>query len=124
MRLKLIGVPVAAGVVIGLVVLSTGALSGPNSSSVGGVPDGGAVNEATAEFKVDGMYCSLCAANLGRVLEEQPGVVAARVDFDKNLAIVSYDASKMSAERLKATLEDSGVFHADLASLALPQDKE
>lgn len=124
MRPKLIGLSVAAGVVIGVVVLSRGAVSGPNSSSVGGVPDGAAVNAATAEFKLDGMYCSLCAANLARVLEEQPGVVVARIDFDEKLAIVSYDAKKMRAEQLEATIEDSGVFRATLASLAQRLDKD
>ncbi|MBI4485273.1 MAG: heavy-metal-associated domain-containing protein [Acidobacteria bacterium] len=60
-------------------------------------------NGTTAEFKIDGMHCTLCAANLARVLKEQPGVESARVDFEKKLALVQYDATKTTTEQIEKT---------------------
>lgn len=79
---------------------------------------------ATAEFKVDGMDCSRCAANLARVLEKQPGVVAARVDFDKKRAVITYDGKKTTVGQIEKTIEDSGVFRAELVSRPVPKDKK
>lgn len=81
-------------------------------------------NTAGAEFKIDGMHCSLCAANLARVLEEQPGVATARVDIDKKLAVVQYDATKTTTEQIEKTIEETGVFRAELVSRPVPQEKK
>lgn len=81
-------------------------------------------NTVAAEFKVDGMDCSRCAANLARVLEEQSGVATARVDFDKKLAVVQYDANKTTAEQIEKTIEETGVFRAELVSPPLTKDKK
>jgi Cu+-exporting ATPase len=81
-------------------------------------------NTAAAEFKVDGMDCSRCAANLARVLQEQPGVATARVDFDKKLAVVQYDATKSTAEQIEKTMEETGVFRAELVSRSLTKDEK
>lgn len=117
MRVKFIGWSVAAGLAVALTVLLTGVASGPPSAPAAGVSqDGASANAATAEFKIDGMYCSLCAANLARVLEEQPGVLAARVDFDKKLAIVDYGAKETTAEQIEKTIDDFGAFRAELVS--------
>ncbi|MGH9159487.1 MAG: heavy-metal-associated domain-containing protein [Vicinamibacteraceae bacterium] len=80
-------------------------------------------NTTTAAFKVDGMDCSRCAAHLARVLQEEPGVEAACVDFDTKLAVVHYDAKNTTAEQIEKAIEDSGVFRAELVSGSITKDK-
>ncbi len=79
---------------------------------------------AAVEFKVDAMDCSRCAANLARALEEQPGVATARVDFEKKLAVVQYDANTTAAEQIAKTIEETGVFRTELVSRPVTKDKK
>jgi copper chaperone CopZ len=89
---------------------------GTSSTPAAGQPHRGLLAATTAEFKVDGMFCSLCAANLGRVLGEQPGVVSARVDFDDKVAVVQYDPKTTTSEELEKIIEESAIFRAELMS--------
>jgi copper chaperone CopZ len=71
---------------------------------------------ATAEFAIAGMECGRCAASLARVLEALPGVASARVDFDKRIALVRYNATQMTTDEIESAIEESGVFEAKLVS--------
>ena len=64
-----------------------------------------AANYNKAEFKIDGMTCAVgCAATIQKNLNKMEGVASAKVDFDKKLAMVSYDETKVNLEDLETTV--------------------
>lgn len=89
-----------------------------------GEPETPSQSGTTAEFTIHGMECALCAANLARVLQEEPGVLSAAVDFEQKRAVVTYDTDKTSPEELKKTIDDFGVFRAELVSPGTPTDRQ
>ncbi|MFD0863490.1 heavy-metal-associated domain-containing protein [Sungkyunkwania multivorans] len=62
-------------------------------------------NLAKAEFKIDGMTCAIgCAATIQKNLAKMEGVESAKVDFDKKLAMVSYDKTTVGFDDLAMTV--------------------
>ena len=60
----------------------------------------------TSTFTVDGMTCAIgCAKTIEKELSESPGVQKATVDFDKKLAIVSFDNSIQTPVTIKKIVE-------------------
>ena len=60
----------------------------------------------TASFNIEGMTCAIgCAKTIEKELSETEGVQKATVDFDKKLATVSFDASKLTPESLVKIVE-------------------
>lgn len=60
-------------------------------------------------FTIDGMTCPEgCAKTIQNKLSELKGVTSATVDFDKKLAIVSFDADKISKDSLVQSVENTG----------------
>ncbi len=49
---------------------------------------------------IQGMSCALCPITIRKKLEKTPGVIEAKVDFDKKMALVKYDATKVNAQGL------------------------
>ncbi len=49
---------------------------------------------------IQGMNCALCPITIRKKLEKTPGVIEAKVDFDKKMAWVKYDASKVKSQDL------------------------
>jgi len=125
MRRKLTAVSLVAALVTALVVLWTGARSGrtappPPAGESGQTP----TNTIAAEFRVDGMFCSLCAANLARVLADHPGVTAARVELGEQVALVQYNPAAITTAEVEAIIEETGVFRAELLTRSEPTGKE
>jgi copper chaperone CopZ len=58
-----------------------------------------------AVFRIDGLLCSLCAANVRRSLGRVEGVIEARVDLDAGIAQVDYDPDYVSTRDLKEAIE-------------------
>jgi len=59
---------------------------------------------AKAEFTIEGMTCAIgCAKTIESKMAKMDGVKSAKVDFDKKLAMVEYNAAKVSP----ATLEEA-----------------
>ena len=54
----------------------------------------------TVRLKVEGMTCGGCAISARMVLERLEGVEKAEVDYDRRLAIVHYDAKKVSPQKM------------------------
>ena len=54
----------------------------------------------TVRLKVEGMTCGGCAISARLVLERLEGVEKAEVDYDRKLAIVQYDAEKVSPQKM------------------------
>ena len=65
-------------------------------------------NLAKAEFTIDGMTCAIgCAATIQKNLNKQEGVQTAKVDFEKKLAMVEYDKTKVSFDDLAMTVVET-----------------
>jgi len=58
----------------------------------------------TKEYPVRNMSCSSCAAHIQSVLEKQPGVLTASVNFANNLARIKFIPGLISSQKLKDTL--------------------
>lgn len=64
--------------------------------------------EARAEFTVTGMSCGACAKGVEARLAELAGVKSATVSYEESSATVVYDDEKLTAEKIKKTIEQSG----------------
>ncbi|MBT8243666.1 MAG: heavy-metal-associated domain-containing protein [Winogradskyella sp.] len=57
---------------------------------------------AKVEFSIDGMTCAMgCAKTIEKKMAKMEGVKMAKVDFEKELAMVEYDQAKVSPSSLK-----------------------
>lgn len=57
---------------------------------------------AKVEFSIDGMTCAMgCAKTIEKKMAKMEGVKFAKVDFDKELAMVEYDEAKVSPKSLE-----------------------
>lgn len=57
------------------------------------------------KYKVDGMACGGCVANVKRALEALPGVEAVNVDLASGVATVQ---GEVAAEDVERAIEDAG----------------
>ncbi len=62
----------------------------------------------TATLSVEGMTCAACPITVKKALNKVPGVSRTEIDYEKRLAIVSYDDAKTSAEALVRATRDAG----------------
>ena len=69
----------------------------------------------TAELKITGMDCEVCAGLIQRKLAETPGVVHAQVHYPAGDAIVKYDPTRTSPEQLAEVVNATG-YKASLAN--------
>lgn len=67
-----------------------------------------AVTPRVAVLDVHNMTCTLCPVTVKMSLQEVPGVMQVKVDFDKKTATVSFDADKTSAAALVKATTDAG----------------
>ncbi|MEM6720838.1 MAG: heavy metal-associated domain-containing protein [Bacteroidota bacterium] len=64
-----------------------------------------AANYNKAEFKIDGMTCSVgCAKRIEGKLAAMDGVKSAKVDFEQKLAMVEYNEAKVDFKALEGTV--------------------
>ncbi|WAC01257.1 heavy metal-associated domain-containing protein [Lacinutrix neustonica] len=60
---------------------------------------------AKAEFKIEGMTCAMgCAKTIENKMAKMEGVKSAKVDFDRELAMVEYDEAKVTPASLEGTV--------------------
>ena len=65
-----------------------------------------ATNLQTASFNIKGMTCAIgCAKTIEEELNGLDGVQIAKVDFDKELATVSFDKTVLNPEKLTKVVE-------------------
>ena len=65
-----------------------------------------ATNLQTASFTIKGMTCAIgCAKTIEEELNGLDGVQTAKVDFDKELATVSFDKTVLNPEKLTKVVE-------------------
>jgi len=64
---------------------------------------------AKAEFKIDGMTCAMgCAKTIEKKMAKMDGVKSAKVDFDRQLAMVEYDEALVTPKALENTVSKAG----------------
>ncbi len=68
-----------------------------------------AANVQTASFNIEGMTCAIgCAKTIEEELSGLDGVQKATVDFDKKLAIVIFDKTVQTPEKLTKVVQATG----------------
>jgi copper chaperone CopZ len=68
-----------------------------------------AANVQTASFTIEGMTCAIgCAKTIEEELSGLDGVQKATVDFDKKLAIVIFDKTVQTPEKLTKVVQATG----------------
>ena len=64
---------------------------------------------AKAEFSIEGMTCAMgCAKTIEKKMAKMDGVKSAKVDFEKELAMVEYDEAKVSPASLEEAVAKAG----------------
>ena len=84
-----------------------------------GTPTGAAppaaVQLETAQLKITGMDCEVCAGVIQRKLSETPGVIQANVRYPAGAALVKYDPTKIAPAQIVDAVNAIG-FKASLAN--------
>ena len=62
----------------------------------------------TAELKITGMDCQVCASVIQRKLLQTPGVVNAQVRYPAGSATVQFNPSQTDTSKLVAAVKDTG----------------
>ena len=65
-------------------------------------------NGAVLTVKIPSMDCAACALNIQSILKKQAGIRQAQVRFDTKEAVVHYDATKLSPEKIIAAIDQTG----------------
>lgn len=89
--------PYYSGWVARAVTKTNGAAEAPGQGS-----------QAHVVLKIDGMFCSSCAALLEKKLSQMTGVRRAEVSFEKKEAILDYDPRRVDVSRFAKLVKDAG----------------
>lgn len=65
-------------------------------------------NLKTDTFTVQGMTCSGCAVGVKATVKRLPGVQKVEASFEEGKAVVTYDPSKVTPEKIKPAIEKLG----------------
>ena len=71
--------------------------------------------EQTRIINIDGMTCGGCVASVHTATADIEGLNTISIELADNLATVSFDDSKTSAEAIAAAIDDAG-FEATVAN--------
>lgn len=63
---------------------------------------------ATTTLKIQGMTCNHCVMRVTKALKSVAGVQDATVDLQKGEAVVTYDDSKVTLEKLSFAVVEAG----------------
>ncbi len=64
---------------------------------------------AKVEFNIEGMTCAMgCAKSIEKKMAKMEGVKSAKVDYEKELAMVEYDEAKVTHKSLKEAVAKVG----------------
>lgn len=62
----------------------------------------------TVTLAVKGMFCGLCSPTVKKALSKVPGVIEAKVDFETQTAIVTFDSAKTDIAALTKATTNAG----------------
>jgi copper chaperone CopZ len=71
-------------------------------------PAAGQPTTARATLKVSGMTCAGCEVTIKLALERTPGVRSAEVSYERGEAVVVYDPSVTTPEKLRDAINETG----------------
>lgn len=77
-------------------------------------------NLATLKVRISSMDCEACAVSIRTTLQKQSGIQSAQVRFATKEAVVQYDATKLSPEKIIAAIDQTGF----KAQLMTPKEKQ
>jgi len=64
---------------------------------------------AKAEFSIEGMTCAMgCAKSIEKKIAKMDGVKSAKVDFEKEIAMVEYNEAKVTTNSLEEAVAKAG----------------
>jgi mercuric ion binding protein len=72
------------------------------------LPGAASAGETTATLTIANMYCAICPITVRAAISKVPGVMTVSVDFDKKLAVVTFDDAIATVEELAAASRDAG----------------
>ena len=85
--------------------LSSAILRATQPGAPSAVADG---NSAMLKVKIPSMDCAACAVSIQTKLRKQAGVVTAQVSYDTKEAVVQYDTTKLTPEKIIAAIDETG----------------
>ena len=65
-------------------------------------------NSAVLKVKIPSMDCAACAVSIQANLQKQAGVQTAQVNFATKEAVVQYDRTKLSPDKIIAAIDETG----------------
>ncbi len=65
-------------------------------------------NIETVEITVTGMTCSHCEMTVQKAVKKIPGVRDVRASLTAEVAVISFDKTKTTVEKMKAAIADKG----------------
>ena len=100
----------ALGVLAAAGTLSICPLCGAGATSLSAAARGpiATVMAKVVTFHVQGMTCGGCVIGVRTVLTRLPGVAKANVSYENSRAVVTFDPSKVSIERMVAAIKQLG----------------
>jgi len=61
-----------------------------------------------ATFAIEGMSCTSCSKGIKAMLKRTPGVISAEVSFERKEAVVEFNPSETSREKIVEAINDMG----------------
>jgi Cu+-exporting ATPase len=77
-----------------------------------------------ASIKIAGMTCAMCVNTIEKSLKELSGVTSVQVNLAAEKAYVTYDADRISLDRMKQVIEEAGYQYLGLEEEALSGQEE
>lgn len=60
------------------------------------------------ELNIKGMHCTGCSTRLEKVLNNQEGILKAKVNFEDAKAYIEYNEEKINISEINIIIEDAG----------------
>lgn len=72
------------------------------------LPKAAVAADVTATLVIKNMFCATCPITVREAIAKVPGVKTVAVDFRKKLAVVTFDDTQATVDKLAAASRDAG----------------
>lgn len=72
------------------------------------LPKASQAADVTATLAIKNMFCATCPITVREAIAKVPGVKTVAVDFRKKLAVVTFDDTQATVDKLAAASRDAG----------------
>jgi mercuric ion binding protein len=72
------------------------------------IPKAALAADVTATLAIKNMFCATCPITVREAIAKVPGVKTVSVDFRKKLAVVTFDDTQATIDKLAAASRDAG----------------